>query len=72
MLPYFRKSEHYVPGVGKPNDHGYEGPMNIKGGAYRKYPLAEATRQAFSSIGAKEVPDANNGYPHGYAPLVEK
>lgn len=84
MLPYFRKTEsHYTieDGAQGPdrNQHGDNGPIRISTEAVdschdpcRQYSLRDATRAAWADIGAKYVPDANNGHPHGFAPMAEK
>lgn len=75
MLPYFRKTEsYYQAGLDgyNPSQHGHDGPLHTCIGINRNYPLRQPIKDAFEAIGAEFVPDANNGYPHGYAPCTEK
>jgi choline dehydrogenase-like flavoprotein len=74
LLPHFRKTEHHFGGGDKPQ-HGFGGPITTasvtSSSAARVYPLREPVREAWQAIGAKQVDDANAGYPVGFSELVE-
>lgn len=74
LLPYFRKTEHHFGG-GDKAQHGFDGPITTasvtSSSAARVYPLREPVREAWQTVGAKQLDDGNAGYPVGFSELVE-
>ncbi|KAI9695825.1 MAG: hypothetical protein M1820_008380 [Bogoriella megaspora] len=73
LLKYFKMTEHHFDPNADPTQHGFDGPMYTSSASSsgRKYPLRKSIQDAWSQIGLKQVPDANNGSPTGFAELVE-
>ena len=73
-LQYFKKTESYYENTDV-KQHGYNGPITAESVSSsdpnRKYPLREPLQTAWTEIGVKGVPDANDGTPIGRAELVE-
>jgi choline dehydrogenase-like flavoprotein len=72
LLPYFRRSEHHMDPEANPAQHGYDGAIYTTP-VGRKYPLSDASRQAFLEGGIKEIVnnDGNSGNPYGLATWTE-
>jgi hypothetical protein len=66
---YFGRTEHYHNFNTGPEQYGFSGPIHTSTG--RAYPLREAIRGAFTSIGLKEIEDANAGDPRGLVAWME-
>lgn len=73
LLPYFRRSEHHFDPNADSEQHGFSGPVYTSSvtGSGRRYPLRDTILKLWKRIYLKEIPDANNGAPHGVAELVE-
>jgi choline dehydrogenase-like flavoprotein len=71
MLPYFLKCEHHH--TQGSSEHVYNGPIittnhKVPG---RNFPLREAVKEAWKSVGLQYNPDLNGGSPQGFADIVE-
>lgn len=76
LLPYFKKAErHYGDAEKDGQQHGFDGPIHTvsisASDSERNYPLRGPVREAWKSIGVKEIEDGNAGSPLGMSEFVE-
>ncbi|KAF8582561.1 GMC oxidoreductase [Ramaria rubella] len=77
FLPYFIKSETYIPGPYPYNSalHGTSGPISVVGPTAshpeRRYPLREPAARLYQKAGYMHNPDADSGSAIGYSERCE-
>jgi choline dehydrogenase-like flavoprotein len=74
LLPYFKKTEYFHMTGADPEQHGFDGPMQVRPNsvdAERKYPLRDPIKEAWKSVGVKENPDSTGGNLWGLGEWVE-